>query len=385
MPTSLVMSRNKAAAIAQWKAHTELVGITLTLKALNDIELFPNYTIGLHAWFLHQVQDSNPKLSAYLHDGQSEKAFAISPLNGKLEPKAQNLIAKADNIYTWSISALSKPVCDWLKNWCDRHPSILDHYAGNFAITQISINQPPTTYNNLWSDSSNPEPRFTLAFLTPTCFRSKNHHLPLPIPSNIFHSYLRRWNDFAPEAFPQEEFLAWIEQVVYITNYDLDCTKVAVAKQGYVTGFTGTVEFAADLKASQNSDFERLLSALIKLAAYCGTGHKTTFGLGQTRLIGRDEIKTIKNEKESIKTTPIQEHLIKRIAELTDLFLQTKKRQGGDRAQNTATVWATILARRELGESLQAIALDLDMPYETVRKYAQAARKAIGAVVEKIV
>ena len=90
-----------------------------------------------------------------------------------------------------------------------------------------------------------------------------------------------------------------------------------------------------------------------------------------------------KNEKEPITTTPIQEHLVKRIAELTDLFLQTKKRQGGDRAQNTATVWATILARYELGESLKAIALDLDMPYETVRKYAQTARKAIGAL-EKV-
>jgi|JI7StandDraft_1071085.scaffolds.fasta_scaffold482260_2 DNA-directed RNA polymerase specialized sigma24 family protein len=41
------------------------------------------------------------------------------------------------------------------------------------------------------------------------------------------------------------------------------------------------------------------------------------------------------------------------------------------------TVWATILASYELGESLKAIAIDLDMPYETVRKYAQTVRKAI--------
>jgi CRISPR-associated endoribonuclease Cas6 len=367
--------------IAPWTDDTEIVSITLTLKAIADIELSPNYTTALHAWFLHQVRDSDPQLSAYLHDGQSEKAFALSPLNGKLELIANTLIAKANSTYTWTISALSNELCEWLKTWYNEHPETINLYSGNFAIAQISINQPATTYNNLWSASSNPEPRFILAFLTPTCFRSKNHHLPLPIPANIFHSYLRRWNDFAPEAFPQEEFLAWIEQVVYITNYDLVCTKVAVAKQGYVTGFTGTVEFAVDFKASHNSDFERLLSALIKLANYCGTGHKTTFGLGQTRQIGKNEIGSGKGEKEVITTTPIKEHLIKRIAELTDLFLQTKKRQGGDRAQNTATVWATILARRELGESLKAIAIDLDMPYETVRKYAQAARKAIGAVV----
>ncbi len=374
------MPRLKKPAIAPWTDDTEIVSITLNLRAIADISLSPNYTTAFHAWFLHQVRDSDPQLSAYLHDGQSEKAFTISPLNGNLEPIANTFLAKADSTYTWTISALSKTLCAWLQTWYINHPEMINLYNGNFAIVDININQPATTYNNLWSAYSNPEPRFTLDFLTPTCFRSKNHHLPLPIPTNIFHSYLRRWNDFAPEAFPQEEFLAWIEQVVYITNYDLDCTKVAVAKQGYVTGFTGTVEFAIDLKASRNSDFERLLSALIKLAAYCGTGHKTTFGLGQTRQIGKSEVGSAKNEKESIIATPIQEHLVKRIAELTELFLQTKKRQGGDRAQNTATVWATILARRELGESLKAIAIDLDLPYETAKGYVKRARKTLGDI-----
>jgi CRISPR-associated endoribonuclease Cas6 len=369
--------------IAPWTDDIELVSITLILKAIADIFLSQNYTTALHAWFLHQVRDSDPQLSEYLHDGQSEKAFTLSPLNGNLKPINNTFLAKANSTYTWTISALSKPLCEWLRNWYSNHPETIKLYKGNFEIAQIGINQLPTTYSSLWSDSSNPESRFTLAFHTPTCFRSKNHHLPLPIPVNIFHSYLRRWNDFSPESFPQEEFLSWIEKVVYITNHDLDCTKVAVAKHGYVTGFTGNVEFAVDLKASRNPDFERLLSALIKLAAYCGTGHKTTFGLGQTRLIGKNEIGNGKSEKDSITTNSIQEHLVKRIAELTDLLLQTKKRQGGDRAQNTATVWATILARYELGERLKAIALDLDMPYETVRKYAQTARKAIRAL-EKV-
>jgi CRISPR-associated endoribonuclease Cas6 len=358
-----------------WTANTELIGITLTLKPLTDITLQPNYTTGLHAWFLHQVRDSNPALSKHLHDGQTEKAFTISPLNGKLEPQNQNLIAKANNEYTWTITALSKPVCDWLKTWCDRPPATIDLYAGKLAIAQIAITIPATNYNALWSASPLPTANFSLIFLTPTSFRQQQHHLPLPIPKNIFHSYLRRWNNFAPEAFPLDEFLEWIEKIVYVTDYQLSCTKVAVAKQGYVTGFIGKVEFGIDRQSRHNADFERLLQALVQLAPYCSTGHKTTFGLGQTRLISENEVRNRKNEEPIIPTTPIQEHLIKRIAELTALFLQTKKRQGGDRAHNTATLWATILARYELGESLKAIAIDLDMPYETVRKYAQTARK----------
>jgi CRISPR-associated endoribonuclease Cas6 len=320
------MSPSKISVIGSWADKTELIGITLTLRPNNDIILQPNYTTGLHAWFLHQVKASDPTLSAYLHDGQSEKAFTISPLNGKLEPKNQHLVAKANHTYTWTISALSKPVCDWLKTWCDRPPRALELYAGKFAIAQIEITLSPTTYNKLWSANLTPQSNFTLTFLSPTSFRQKQHHLPLPIPTNIFHSYLRRWNDFAPEAFSQAEFLQWIEQIIYVTNYDLICIKVAVAKQGYVTGFIGNVEFGIDRKASQNPDFERLLYALIQLAPYCSTGHKTPFGLGQTRLIPKNETRDGKNEQEIIPATPIQEHLMQRINELTNLFLQTKKK-----------------------------------------------------------
>jgi CRISPR-associated endoribonuclease Cas6 len=38
---------------------------------------------------------------------------------------------------------------------------------------------------------------------------------------------------------------------------------------------------------------------------------------------------------------------------------------------------ATILVRRELGESLQAIAEDLEMPYGTVKTYVKLARRAV--------
>ncbi len=90
--------------------------------------------------------------------------------------------------------------------------------------------------------------------------------------------------------------------------------------------------------------------------------------MGQTRLGWHSETSS---------TTPTIETLLaQRIAELTDRFLLTKKRQGGDRAITSAETWATILARRELGESLQTIAADLEIPYETVKTYAKLARKA---------
>jgi len=74
----------------------------------------------------------------------------------------------------------------------------------------------------------------------------------------------------------------------------------------------------------------------------------------------------------------IESLIAERITELTEPFLATKKWQGGNRATSSAETWATILARRELGESLQAIALDLETPYETVKTYAKLARRALS-------
>jgi len=106
------------------------------------------------------------------------------------------------------------------------------------------------------------------------------------------------------------------------------------------------------------------------IAPFCGTGHKTTFGLGQTRSGWLAAAPPAPPRIESL--------IAERITELTEPFLATKKWQGGNRATSSAETWATILARRELGESLQAIALDLETPYETVKTYAKLARRALS-------
>jgi CRISPR-associated endoribonuclease Cas6 len=55
--------------------------------------------------------------------------------------------------------------------------------------------------------------------------------------------------------------------------------------------------------------------------------------------------------------------------------MQQQKRTGGARALKVCQTRATILARREFGDSLGAIATDLEMPYETVKTYAKLARR----------
>ncbi len=210
--------------------------------------------------------------------------------------------------------------------------------------------------------------------------------MPLPIPENLFHSYLRRWNIFAHIEYDQEEFLRWVNECIVILRHDIRSHKAQPGKQGSVTGFIGNLQLGLTPKAKTDPEYIHLIHALIQTAPYFGTGHKVTFGLGQTRL-GWLTAPVVKPLPVAIATTTIptpenvtqlRKTLIKtRIKELEPMFMALRKRQGGERARDIAQLWATIIAHQESGDSLKAIAADLKLPYETVKKYAQLARKQL--------
>ncbi|MGE5655210.1 MAG: CRISPR-associated endoribonuclease Cas6 [Actinomycetota bacterium] len=364
-------SQSSPQATITWSEETELVGLVFELAPYRNDYLYPQYTIGLHAWFLAQVQQINPELSRSLHDEQSEKAFTISGLEGKLLTSSKDLQLQADQTYRWYINILSQSVAQWAAQWVQNLPSVVELRNAPLRIVSCEVALAPTTYKQLLTASLSRTSTIQLTFLTPTSFRSKQHHFPLPVPKNLFHSYLRRWNSFSGIPIPQDDFLNWIEETVIIHRHKLESAKVTAGKKGSVTGFTGAVELGLSKKADENADFAPYFYALSRLAPYCGTGHKTTFGLGQTRMGWL--------LSEVLAVSSKQDLLASRIAELTEAFMAERQRTGGTRALEVAETWATILARRELGESLSAIALDLEMPYETVKTYVKLARRSLQA------
>lgn len=355
-----------------WPDDTELVGLVFELEAGADGSLYPQYAIGLHAWWLDRVRSIDPDLSAYLHDGQSEKPFTISGLDGPLVPSGRELQVQGGQTYRWYVTALSSRVVRWLAKWMEGMPAEVNLRDVSLKIRSCQISHPPTTYAQLFQSQRSSSSTLKLSFLTPTSFRRKGHHFPLPLPINVFHSYLRRWNDFSGMSFDQEAFLTWVDECVVVHRVKLDSSKVQAGKKGSVTGFTGAIEYGLSKASQAQPEFQQLFFALGQLAPYCGTGHKTTFGLGQTRLgwlMGQDE--------PAPAAPSVEDLLAERIAQLTEIFTLQRKRTGGDRAREIAETWATILARRELGESLQAISEDLEMPYQTVKTYAKLARAAL--------
>lgn len=350
--------------------NSELIGLVFTLTPEKDGSLYPEYAKGLHAWFLNQVREKDPELSQYLHDGQSEKPFTISRLEGKMTTNGKQLYLSAQNTYLWYVTALSQPVVIWMQQWLTRLPKVISLHKIALQIKKVTIAHSATTYDKLLKTSSSKNLIFS--FISPTSFRSKGHHFPLPVPNNLFHSYLRRWNHFAPQKFAPDSFLPWIDENVFIVRHQLESTKVPGGKRGLVTGFVGAIELNLAQASNQNPEYVQLYKALGQLAVYCGTGHKTTFGLGQTRLGWQVK-------PSAIATIVTETLLAERINEIFENLMTKQKRIGGERATKVCKTRATIMARQEAGESLKDIAQELEMPYETVKTYVKLARRALNS------
>ncbi len=374
-------------------SQAELAAIQLEIEPIEDASLPSNYTYFLHAWFLDQMRSISPALSKVLHDNQEEKAFTLSGLLGQVDLRDREILFRAGDRYCCVITGLNAAVCQALGDWCGQMPQEMVLQGARFRIVAVEQVLPSLTYDEMWERATPGD--LSLTFVSATGFRKAGNYMPLPIPENLFHSYLRRWNVFAPVEFEMDDFLNWVNDCVVILRHEVRSVKVQAGKQGSVTGFVGLLQLGLAAKAGEEPEYVQLVRTLVDCAPYFGTGHKVAFGLGQTRsgwlldAIAKPMAEPMRKPivkvivKPTVKATvdSARQALIEvRRSELEGIFFGVKKRQGGDRARKAAQMWALILARYEAGESLKAIAGDLGLPYETVKKYAQLARRGLAEV-----
>lgn len=124
-----------------------------------------------------------------------------------------------------------------------------------------------------------------MQFLSPTVFRSKGkRNVLFPEPRLLFQSWLSRWEGILPGSL-DNDLLALVEQGTRISEYSLE-TRILHFSSYREIGFQGkcTVDIAGELLGNA----VRSLNALADFAFYCGTGAKTTMGMGQTRRLNDD-------------------------------------------------------------------------------------------------
>ncbi len=130
--------------------------------------------------------------------------------------------------------------------------------------------------------------RWELRFLSPTALKREGLHLPLPVPRDLAANWVRRWNAFAPEPLKWADhagFVRWVDGNIQVTAHQLRTESFAV-RGGRIWGFVGRARFALAHAEARDAPEAGLWHALARYSEWAGTGVKTMWGCGQTRLAG---------------------------------------------------------------------------------------------------
>jgi CRISPR-associated endoribonuclease Cas6 len=121
--------------------------------------------------------------------------------------------------------------------------------------------------------------RVTLKFTSPTCFKSKGMHVPIPTPELVFGSLLERWNTFAPVVFPPET-RRYAAECLAVSRYNLSSRPVPVKSRGMRVGGLGEITYTSLV---YDRYWMSVVQTLAAFALFSGVGAGTAHGLGQCR------------------------------------------------------------------------------------------------------
>lgn len=217
-------------------------------------------------------------LSRQLDNGQGAKPFTVSPLYVERDWASFRITLLQDSLF------------DLLRDGIQKRPKV--NVLGDDMPIAGELSVIATTYP-LMAEAAAPATSIFFRFRTPVSFRRNEMDYPLPEPELVFESYRRRWNTFGPEALRiDDEWLSWLCKAVAVTRFEL-VTAPMRFPNGLQIGCIGQVQFEVTHQPSEDSVEARLnLSRLAEYAFYCGTGRKTTQGMGQTERLDQWEPKS---------------------------------------------------------------------------------------------
>jgi CRISPR-associated endoribonuclease Cas6 len=229
----------------------------------------------LYANLLHWVSAADSELATALHNRSLHKPFTLSAL-----------VQKRDGHWHWRVTLLQDEL--WEPLWLGVQTVGALSLSGHVASVQWSSAQIVRRSYDFLLTQASPVNRIEVRFISPTTFRAGNLDLPLPEPGAVFRSWLSRWNDFSP---PQQRISTDLLHVVR-TSVGISAHKLRTESHNLgsyrVVGFLGQVTFAITKYRQLGQAVIKQLNVLADYAEFCGTGRKTTYGMGQTRRICRE-------------------------------------------------------------------------------------------------
>ena len=266
-----------------------------------DVTLRPTMGHHAHAAFLSLLRMSNPKKAEEVHAASRQKPFTVSPLIGKGERRGDFLRIRAGT------------EC-WLR-YTFLDDALFVHFGSAFltqslpslrlggATFQLSRMVASGAETNDWSgtksyeeliDAARTDTRLRVRFHSPTAFRelsprgqkTRNQaHIDLV---RCYQSWGNKWNAFAPMQIDKQRLLDFVADHAGLTAVESRSRMLDFGKHKEI-GFVGSCayQFFVEHESDNEEEFEmlRLANLLADFAFYCGTGYKTTMGMGQTRRV----------------------------------------------------------------------------------------------------
>ncbi len=236
----------------------------------------------LHGLLFNLISQLDPQKAAILHN-ESAKVFTASHL---FYPHDQNTTISAGTNCRVRYTLLQDDLLSlFYQAFLDQHPKLhLDNVE--IAVTNLQTSGTPLewscsqSYEALYQNAPD-QHEITIRFFSPTAFKIGKKNSLFPSPERLFQSWLDRWCLFSgiPISLNLPELT---NDFLYVAKYELKTRSIKYTMSPFV-GFLGECTYQLSDKLPEQT--VRELNLLANFSYYCGTGIKTTMGMGQTACI----------------------------------------------------------------------------------------------------
>jgi CRISPR-associated endoribonuclease Cas6 len=266
-----------------------LYSFYLRLRPLAPAQIGASQGQHAHGLVLALINGSSPALAQKVHDAPGPKPFTVSPLLGKFIGHAPlPLTVLTEELYSIRVTALQEEVFVAILDGAIKHaaqPIRLEEASFQLVQLQDVPGAAPMVACQSFEElleCAQPQRALHLEFMSPSTFRTKGERNVLqPDPRLLVQSWLTRWNAFSPA--PLDTVL--IQQAAALRPaYTNVWTRSMYMGNHPELGFCGFAGYRLPQGIAEEES--RHLTALAEFALYCGSGAKTSMGMGQTRRMG---------------------------------------------------------------------------------------------------
>ena len=273
------------------------ISTQISLIPETDVTLRPTMGHHAHAAFLSLLREGNPEIAEKIHSQSTQKPFTVSPLIGKMKKRGNFCHIKAGTECKLRFTFLDDELFQHFGKafLTSTMPSIRLGKA-IFQVRQMISNAKEErswgkseTYAEL-IQSAKTDTQMCFRFYSPTAFRRMTPRGQKTINDayidliRCYQSWVNKWNAFAPIEFDKTEILDFVNEYGQLTSIASKSRKLNFGSHIKV-GWVGTFANIFHPEHTLDTELLRTVNCLAAYAFYCGTGYKTTMGMGQTRRV----------------------------------------------------------------------------------------------------